>query len=72
MLQDLQALKANSLAVIDQYIRQVEDNLENLADAAATVGAEIKSTRRKLQEQEQKAKVLDRAVDAFLTESNET
>lgn len=67
-----QALKANSLAVIDQYIRQVEDNLEKLADAAATVGAEIKSIRRKLEEQEKKSKELDRAVDAFLTENNET
>ena len=34
-----QALKSNSMAVIDQYIRQVEDNLEDLEDAAATVGA---------------------------------
>ncbi len=67
-----QALKANSLAVIDQYIRQVEDNLENLGDAAATVGAEIKSSRRKLDEHEKKSKDLDRAVDAFLTENNET
>lgn len=67
-----QALKANSLAVIDQYIRQVEDNLENLADAATTVGAEIKSIRRKLDEHEKKAKEWDRAVDAFLAENNET
>ena len=67
-----QALKANSLAVIDQYIRQVDDNLEKLADAAATVGAEIKSIRRKLEEQEKKSKELDRAVDAFLAENNET
>jgi phage shock protein A len=67
-----QALKANSLAVIDQYIRQVEDNLENLADAAATVGAEIKSIRRKVDENEKRVKELDRAVDAFLSENNET
>lgn len=67
-----QALKANSLAVIDQYIRQAEDNLESLADAAATVGAEIKSIRRKLEEHEKKSRELDRAVDAFLAESNET
>lgn len=67
-----QALKANSLAVIDQYIRQVEDNLEKLSDAAATVGGEIKSIRRKLDEQEKKSKDLDRAVDAFLAENNET
>lgn len=67
-----QALKANSLAVVDQYIRQVEDNLENLADAAATVGGETKSLRRKLDEHEKKAKDLDRAVDVFLANSNET
>ncbi len=67
-----QALKTNSLAVIDQYIRQVEDQLENLGDAATTVGAEIKSIRRKLDEHTQKANGLDRAVDAFLAEGNET
>jgi len=67
-----QALKANNLAVIDQYIRQVEENLENLADAAATVGGEVKSIRRKLDEHEKKSKDLDRAVDVFLSENNET
>lgn len=67
-----QALKTNSLAVIDQYIRQVEEQLENLGDAATTVGAEIKSIHRKLDEHQQKANELDRAVDAFLGEGNET
>jgi phage shock protein A len=66
-----QALKTNSIAVIDQYVRQVEDHLEDLADAATTVGAEIKSIRRKLDEHQQKANELDRAVDAFLNEGNE-
>lgn len=66
-----QALKSNSMAVIDQYIRQVEDNLEDLEDAAATVGGETKSIKRKLIDYEQKENELDRAVDAFLTEGNE-
>jgi phage shock protein A len=66
-----QALKANSLAVIDQYIRQVEDHLEDLEDAAATVGGEVKSIRRKLNDLEQKEDELDRAIDAFLMEGNE-
>jgi phage shock protein A len=66
-----QALKANSLAVIDQYIRQVEDHLEDLGDAAATVGGEVKSIRRKLHDLEQREDELDRAVDAFLVEGNE-
>ena len=66
-----QALKMNSLAVIDQYIRQVEDHLEDLEDAAATVGGEVKSIKRKLDDMEQKEDELDRAIDAFLLEGNE-
>ena len=66
-----EALKSNSIAVIDQYIRQVEDHLEDLEDAAATVGGEAKSIRRKLDDLAQKSAELDRAVDAFLREGNE-
>ncbi len=66
------ALKNNSVAVIDQYIRQVEDSLADLEDAAATIGGEVKSLRRKLGDFEQKAEALDRAIDAFLVEGNET
>jgi phage shock protein A len=66
-----QALQSNSLAVIDQYIRQVENHLEDLDDAAATVGGEVKSIKRKLQDLEQKEDELDRAIDAFLMEGNE-
>ncbi len=67
-----QALKSNSLAVIDQYIRQVEDNLADLEDAAATVGGEVKGLQRKLVEFEHKQDELDRAINAFLTEGNES
>jgi len=66
-----QALKSNSLAVIDQYIRQVENHLESLEDAAATVGGEVKSIKRKLNNLEQKEDELDQAIDAFLMEGNE-
>ena len=65
------ALKSNNMAVIDQYIRQVEDHLEDLEDAAATVGGEVKSIKRRLDDQEQKAVKLDRAIDAFLMKGNE-
>jgi phage shock protein A len=67
-----EALKTNSLAVIDQYIRGVEDHLADLEDAAATVGGEIKSIKRRLNEFEQKEAELDRAIDAFLMEGNDT
>lgn len=65
------ALKSNSLSVIDEYIRQVENNLADLEDAAATVGGEVKSIKRRLDDHVQKHQELDRAIDAFLTEGNE-
>jgi phage shock protein A len=66
------ALKSNSIAVVDQYIRQVENNLEDLEEAAATVGGEAKSIRRRLVDNEHKLAEMDRAIDAFLMEGNET
>ena len=45
-----QALKQNSIAVINQYIREVEDNLDDLTDAVATVGGNVKTIRRKRDE----------------------
>jgi phage shock protein A len=65
------ALKANSLAVVDQYIRQVEDNLEDLEDAAATVGGQVKTLKRKMDEFEAKAAELDRNIDLFLRQGKE-
>ena len=65
------ALKANSLAVFDQYVREVEDNLENLEDAVATVGGELKTLRRKKADLDQKAQELDRNIDIFLREGKE-
>ena len=65
------ALKANSIAVFDQYIREVEDNLENLQDAVATVGGELKTLRRKKSDLDLKAADLDRNIDLFLREGKE-
>jgi phage shock protein A len=65
------ALKANSLAVFDQYVREVEDNLENLEDAIATVGGEFKTLRRKKAELDERAAELDRNIDVFLREGKE-
>ena len=66
-----QALKANSLAVIDQYIRQVENNLEDLEDAAATIGGEVKTLKRKNDEFAAKSAELDRNIDLMLKEGKE-
>ena len=66
-----QALKQNSLAVIDQYIREVEDNLDKLEDAAATVGGQVKTLKRKFDEFQAKAEELDRNIDILLQEGQE-
>jgi phage shock protein A len=65
------ALKANSLAVFDQYVREVEENLANLEDAVATVGGELKTLRRKKSDLERQAAELDRNIDIFLREGKE-
>lgn len=66
-----QALEANSVAVVDEYIRRVEDNIEAVEDAAATVGGEAKTLRRKQQEFQAKADELDRNIDLFLGEGKD-
>jgi phage shock protein A len=65
------ALKSNSIAVVDQYIRQIEDSLEDLEDATATVGGQVKTLRRKLEEYRSKADELDRNIDLFLKDGKD-
>lgn len=65
------ALKANSMAIVDEYIRKVEDNLEALEDAAATVGGEAKTLKRKYEEFQAQVEDLDKNVDLFLQKGKE-
>ncbi len=60
------ALEANSVAVLKQYIRDAEDNLDELEKATATVGGEVKTLERKYQEYKNKADQLDRNIDMLL------
>jgi phage shock protein A len=60
------ALEANSVAVLKQYTRDAESNLDALEDAAATVGGEVKTLERKYKEYKQRADQLDRNVDALI------
>ncbi|MFQ5401391.1 MAG: PspA/IM30 family protein [Anaerolineae bacterium] len=60
------ALEANSVAVMKQYIRDAEKNLDELEDAAATVGGEVKTLERKYKEYKKKADKLDRNIDTLL------
>jgi phage shock protein A len=60
------ALEANSVAVMKQYIRDAEDNLDELEKAAATVGGEVKTLERKYNEYKAKADKQDRNIDMLL------
>ena len=60
------ALEANSVAVMKQYIRDAENNLTELEDAAATVGGEVKTLERKYKEYKKKGDQLDRNIDTLL------
>jgi len=65
------ALKANSVAVMDEYIRQAENNLEALEDAAATVGGEVKTLKRKYDEYTAQAAKLDGDIDTLLSQKRD-
>ena len=60
------ALEANSVAVMKQYIRDVEKNLDDLEDATAAVGGEAKTLERKYNEYKKSGDQLDRNIDMLL------
>ena len=66
-----QALKANSLAVFDQYIRDAENNLDALEDAAATVGGNVKTLGRKVEQYQAESTKYDKDIDALLQQGKE-
>jgi phage shock protein A len=65
------ALQSNSVAVMDEYIRQAEDNLDKLEDATATVGGEVKTLKRKADEYAAQAAKLDHDIDALLQQGRD-
>jgi phage shock protein A len=60
------ALEANSVAVLKEYTRQAERNLQELEDAAATVGGEVKTLERRYKEYKKKGDELDRNIDTLV------
>ncbi len=60
------ALEANSVKVMDEYIRQAERNLDSLEDSAATVGGTVRTLKRKYEEFAASAEKLDRDIDTLL------
>jgi phage shock protein A len=65
------ALQSNSMAVIDQYIRDVDNNLDALEDAAATVGGQVKTLQRKHDDYAKQQQELDHNIDLFLSQGKE-
>ena len=65
------ALRANSVAVMDEYIRQAENNLEALEDAAATVGGSVKTLKRKHEDYAAQAAKMDRDIDTLLAQKRD-
>jgi phage shock protein A len=63
------ALRSNSLKVLDEYIRQAENNLDDLEDSAATIGGTVKTLKRKYEEFSSQVEKLDRDIDTLLVKS---
>ncbi len=66
------ALQQNSVAVLDEYIRQAENNLTALEDAIATVGGNVRTLKRKYEEYDAAAQQLDHDIDTLLQKGQET
>ena len=60
------ALQANSVAVLDEYIRQAENNLDDLEDALVTVKGQVKTLERKRKLFQAEAEQLDADIDRLL------
>lgn len=60
------ALEGNSVKVMDEYIREVERNMEALEDSAATVGGTVRTLKRKYEEFANQAEKLDRDIDTLI------
>lgn len=60
------ALQQNSVAVMDEYIRQAEKNLDNLEESAATLGGTVRTLKRKYEEFASAAEKLDKDIDTLV------
>lgn len=60
------ALDQNSVAVLDEYIRQAENNLDDLEEALITVKGQVKTLKRKYETFKAEADSLDRDIDRLL------
>lgn len=62
------ALQSQSLAVIDEYIRKMNQQMRELYASIEVVAGNIKTVQRRYKELREKADELNAAVDAFLVQ----
>src|SRR5258708_14432229 len=60
-------LQANQVKVRDEYVRQVERNLNDIEEATVAVGGSVKTLKRKYEEISATAEKIDRDIDTLLT-----
>jgi phage shock protein A len=65
------ALQANSVQVMDEYIRQIESNLGDLEESTATVGGTVKTLKRKYEEFAAAAEKMDRDIDTLIVKGKD-
>ena len=65
------ALERNSLKVYNEYIRQIENNLEALEDSIATVGGTVKTLKRKHEEKTSQAEKMDYNIDSLIVQGRD-
>ena len=65
------ALQANSVQVMDEYIRQIETNLSDLEESTATVGGTVKTLKRKYDEFAAAAEKMDRDIDTLIVKGKD-
>lgn len=66
------ALRQNSLAVFDDYIRQAQDGMATLKSAMVDMSVTIKSLKRKYDETANEAAAMDLQVDQLLKQGKES
>lgn len=65
------AMQTNSPAMLDAYVRKLEDNREALKDACATIGGNATGLRRKAEANQTTADMFDEDVDNLLKAGRE-
>ncbi len=66
------ALRANSLEVFDEYIRQAERSIEAFKETMVDLGASVKMLKRKYDEAADEAAKLDLTIDQLVKQGKDT